>query len=70
MKKIITKIKTELNDVFGITSIGKTKKGVIVYILAEDYRNMIGQLLKDKLTVEEFEQVKVIVSGPILPAVD
>ena len=70
MKRIITKIKTELNDVFGITSIGKSKSTVIVYILAEDYRKMICQLLKDKLTTEEFEQVKIIVSGPILPAVD
>lgn len=68
--KLLTKIKKELYDIFGITSIGKSKTNVIVYILAEDYRKMICQLLKDKLTVDEFELVKIIVSGPIIPAED
>jgi len=68
--KIITKIKKELNDVYGITSIGKTKFGAIVYIIAEEYRGMISSLLKKKLSQEEFEQVQIIVSGPVLPAED
>lgn len=68
--KLVTKIKKELNDVFGITTIGKSKTNIIVYILAEDYRKMICQLLKAKLTVDEFEQVKIVVSGPIIPAED
>lgn len=68
--KIITKIKKELNDVFGIIAIGKSKTNIIVYILAEEYRVMIFSLLKDKLTADEFQQVQIIVSGPIIPAED
>lgn len=67
---LIKKIKTELNDVFGITSIGKSKTNVLIYILAEKYRKMICQLLKDKLSIDEFERVKIVVSGPIIPAED
>lgn len=68
--KLITKIKKELDDVYGITSLGKSKNNIIVYILAEDYRKMICDLLKNKLSIDEFEQVKIVVSGPILPAED
>ena len=68
--KLITKIKKELNDVFGITMIGKAKTSVIVYLLTEDYRRMVVELLKVKLTLEEFEQVKIVVHGPIIPAED
>lgn len=68
--KLINKIKTELNDIFGIIGISKYKTNIIVSILAEDYRKMICQLLKDKLTMVEFEQVKIIVHGPIIPAED
>lgn len=68
--KLITKIKKELDDVYGITSLGKSKNNIIVYILAEDYRKMICDLLKNKLSMDEFEQVKIVVSGPILPAED
>ncbi len=68
--KLITKIKKQLNDIFGIITIGVSKDNIIVYILAEDYRKMICQLLKDKLTLEEFERIKIVVHGPIIPAED
>ena len=68
--KLITKIKKELNDCFGVVTIGKAKNNVYIYILAEDYRKTICQLIKDKLSPDEFEQVKIIVSGPVIPAED
>lgn len=64
---LIDKVIKELSDVFGITAIGKAKNNVIVYISAEDYRKMICQLLKDKLSQKEFERVKIVVSGSINP---
>jgi hypothetical protein len=68
--KLVTKIKKELNDIFGITMIGKVKNNVVIYLLNEDYRKMVCELLKDKLTLEEFELVKIVVHGPIIPAED
>lgn len=68
--KLITKVKKQLNDVFGITMIGIAKDTVIIYLLNEDYRKMIHQLLQDKLTSEEFDKVKIVVHGPIIPAED
>ena len=54
----------------GIVSIGVAKENVFVYILSTNYRKRVLDLLKEKLTLAEFDRTKVVVTGPIIPAED
>ena len=67
---LANKIKTELKDMYGIVSIGVAKENVFVYILSTNYRKRVLDLLKEKLTLAEFDRTKVVVTGPINPAED
>jgi len=67
---LIKKIKNELTDVYGVSSIGFSKKSIFVYVFNEFYKEMIKNLLNEKLNNNEMDQIQIIVTGKIIPAVD
>jgi hypothetical protein len=70
MINILTKIKAELNDVYGITSVNSVKKIIYVHVLNDFYKTFAQELLKEKFNNHELERVKVVVTGHDLPAID
>lgn len=64
------KIMNELNDVYGITGIGIMKKNIYVYVLNDYYKIFAQTLLKQNFNDHELEQVKIVVTGHEVIAVD
>lgn len=67
---LTNKIKYELNDVYGINSVHQHKKIIYVYVLNDYYKSFAQELLKTKFNAHELEQVKIVVTGHDIQAVD